>query len=372
MSLVQDVEHLGRDNEMQQKSEARSDNESGFLVAVRNLSVAYRISKGLIKAVDDVDLTIKNAEIHALVGESGCGKSTLGLALSRLLPENQVVYSGRIIYDGLDILSMKEDEVENVRGTGISTVFQEPMTCLNPVYKVGEQIAESLSVKQQRDELTDQRSTASKPAKIQLRSKNLYEQFSSEILGLLKKVKISNPENVAKMYPHELSGGMRQRVLIAMSLAQKPSLVVADELTTAVDVTTQAQILRLLRSLLEEYGMSVLMITHDFGVVAAITDQVSVMYAGKIIEEAPTREIFQEPLHPYTQGLMASFPRGRKDSITLKTIPGNVPQLGRYPTGCRFHPRCNKAFERCPAQIPKLIEVSENHRVACFLYGEDA
>jgi oligopeptide/dipeptide ABC transporter ATP-binding protein len=165
---------------------------------------------------------------------------------------------------------------------------------------------------------------------------------------------------------------MRQRVLIAMSLAQKPSLVVADELTTAVDVTTQAQILRLLRSLLEEYGMSVLMITHDFGVVAAITDQVSVMYAGKIIEEAPTREIFQEPLHPYTQGLMASFPRGRKDSITLKTIPGNVPQLGRYPTGCRFHPRCNKAFERCPAQIPKLIEVSENHRVACFLYGEDA
>jgi len=332
-----------------------------------------------LKAVDEVDLEIERSNIHALVGESGCGKSTLGLALSRLLPEKRVQYTGKIICSGTDLLSIKEKEIEKFRGTEIATVFQEPMTSLNPVYRIGEQMAEALGVKSHRDLLYNGSIPKPNPTHlvgvgddsilVRMRRKGLYRQFADDVHELLGKVKIPNPERVANMYPHELSGGMKQRVMIAMAIAEKPSLLVADEPTTALDVTTQSRILELIGSLKNDYGMSVLLIAHDLGVVSAVADKISVMYAGKIVEEAPTRELFNNPLHPYTVGLMGSFPKGRKDNSILKTIPGVVPQLGRYPSGCRFHPRCEKAFDRCPNEIPRLIQVSDKHKVACYLHG---
>jgi peptide/nickel transport system ATP-binding protein len=351
------------------------------IVTVSKLVVSYRTFRGSLKAVEDVDLSLAKAKIHALVGESGCGKSTLGLALSRLLPEKQVTYSGRIECKGTDLLTVSEKEMEKFRGTEIATVFQEPMTSLNPVYRIGEQMAEALEVKRRRDGLNEKtarekaQSTERLPGLekegllMLLRREGLYRQFSHGVNELLAKVKIPNPERVANMYPHELSGGMKQRVMIAMAIAERPSLLVADEPTTALDVTTQTSILELIGSLKEDYGMSVLLIAHDLGVVAAVADYISVMYAGRIVEEAPTKELFDNPLHPYTIGLTESFPKGRKGNTILKTIPGTVPQLGRYPSGCRFHPRCEKAFGKCSVNVPSLIEVSENHKVSCYLYG---
>jgi oligopeptide/dipeptide ABC transporter ATP-binding protein len=349
------------------------------IVTVSNLTVSYRTFRGYLKAVDDVDLNVEKSNIHALVGESGCGKSTLGLSLSRLLPEKRVIYSGRIECNRTDLLSLSEKEVEKFRGTQIATVFQEPMTSLNPVYRIGEQIAEALGVKSHRDSLyyggmpkpkpTHMMGVGEEGILMRMRRKSLYRQFANEVHELLGKVKIPNPERVANMYPHELSGGMKQRVMIAMAIAEKPTLLVADEPTTALDVTTQSTILELISSLKNDYGMSVLLIAHDLGVVAAVADDISVMYAGKIVEEAPTMELFKNPLHPYTIGLIGSFPKGRKDNTILKTIPGVVPQLGRYPSGCRFHPRCEKAFDKCPNNVPRLIEVSKNHKVACYLHG---
>jgi len=351
------------------------------VVSVSELEVSYRTFRGYLKAVDNVSLNLETAKIHALVGESGCGKSTLGLSLSRLLPEKRVIYSGKIMCKGTDLLTLRESEVERFRGTEIATVFQEPMTSLNPVYKIGEQMAEALGVKHHRDAIyapsmpKPQMSTrllglGDENAIVRFRRRKLYQQFANEVNELLSKVKIPNPERVANMYPHELSGGMKQRVMIAMAIAEKPTLLVADEPTTALDVTTQTRILELINSLTQDYGMSVLLIAHDLGVVAAVADNISVMYAGKIVEEAPKKELFENPLHPYTIGLMGAFPKGRKDESTLKTIPGVVPQLGRYPTGCRFHPRCEKAFGKCPTNIPRLIEVTANHKVACYLHGD--
>jgi len=355
------------------------------LVEVRNLSVFYKINYRLIAAVDNVSLDLHKGKIQALIGESGCGKSTLGLALSRLLAEDRVRYSGEIRYKGVNLLSLSESEAEKFRGTEIANIFQEPMTCLNPVYKVGEQIAEAMYVSLQRRSLNggDRAVSASQndvnPSNVVngkrgrmlslLRRGSLYKVFSDQVDDLLDKVKLPDTKRVANMYPHELSGGMRQRVMIAMALAESPSLLVADEPTTALDVTTQAQILNLIRSLKEQYNMGVLIITHDLGVVGSVAERAAVMYAGKIVEEAPTDELFRNPLHPYTIGLMSSFPRERKDAFKLSTIPGSVPPLGSYPNGCRFHPRCVRAFAPCPKRVPETTEVSPDHRVACYLYG---
>ena len=261
-------------------------------VSVTDLVVSYRTSRGYLKAVDNVSLTLEKAKIHALVGESGCGKSTLGLALSRLLPEKRVTYSGKIMCKGTDLLSLHEKDVEKFRGTEIATVFQEPMTSLNPVYKIGEQIAEALAVKRHRHpydtssipqpQISGRLFGANEEGVImRFRRRGLYKQFADEVHELLMKVKIPNPERVANTYPHELSGGMKQRVMIAMAISERPSLLVADEPTTALDVTTQTRILELIGSLTKDYGMSVLLIAHDLGVVAAVADYISVMYTGK-------------------------------------------------------------------------------------------
>jgi len=357
--------------------------EQVFNLKVGNLSVSYKTHKGSLRAVDDVSLELEKGKIYALVGESGCGKSTLGLALSRLLPENQVEYAGKILCNDVNLLSLHEDEVEKFRGTQLATIFQEPMTSLNPVYKVGEQVAEALWIRERRSKIyfdTPKTPKPDLPSRFMginsnsLRRgsrKRLYELFPN-VVELFEKVRIANSERVVNMYPHELSGGMKQRVMIAMALAGNPSFLIADEPTTALDVTTQSQILTLIKKINAEFGMGVLMITHDLGVVAAVADFALVMYAGKIVEEAPTNELFKNPMHPYTVGLMASFPRGQKTKTELKTIKGVVPPLGMYPEGCRFNPRCPQAFERCHGEIPQLIEVSSGHKVSCFLYGASA
>jgi len=346
------------------------------VLETQGLSVGYKTRKGLLWAVEDVNLVVRRGEVHALVGESGCGKSTLGLSLSRLLPDFQVVYRGKIMFKGVDLVRLKESEVQRYRGNGIATIFQEPITSLNPVMRVGEQIAESLtirSIKTYWDKVYTPEANKhlfgfSQGALLLGRARSLYIKHREEVHTLLSKVGIQDPLRVANMYPHELSGGMNQRVMIAMAIAQRPTLLVADEPTTALDVTTQAQILRLLGYLIREYCMSVLLITHDLGVVSAVANRVSVMYAGRIVEEADRKSVIENPLHPYTRGLIASFPKGTKKEV-LNPIPGTVPPLGRYPPGCRFHPRCSQVFEKCRVVEPRLTEATGGRRVACHLYN---
>jgi peptide/nickel transport system ATP-binding protein len=355
------------------------------ILSVRNLSVSYKTRRGLVKAVDDVSLEFERGRIYSLVGESGCGKSTIGLALSRLLIESQVVYAGNVDFGGVNLLSLKEQEMVKYRGTGISTIFQEPMTSLDPVYRIGEQIAESLSVREKRLTVHDSRdySYGSKEARSnatnrmigrtadsRMEKRKAYAAFRDETLDLLKRVRIASPEKVAEMYPHELSGGMKQRAMIAMVLAEKPAFIVADEPTTALDVTTQVQVLALIKEIVDEIDTGVLLITHDLGVVAGVADTVAVMYAGKIVEEAKVQDLLNQPLHPYTEGLIGSFPKGDKHNNSLVSIPGVVPSIGAFPTGCRFRPRCSKVFQMC-TNSPALYERENDHKVRCFLWGNE-
>ena len=355
------------------------EESSRFELEIENLSVSYRTNRGLLTAVSGVNLEFATGRIYALVGESGCGKSTLGLSIPRLLPEDQVKYDGEIKYNGVNIFDLDERELEGIRGSGFATIFQEPMTSLNPVYRVGDQIAEALSVKSGRRGPFSEREQPAKPSPTQrllgvkldssLRYRRHLLEFYPQVYTLLEEVWIPNPKRVANMYPHELSGGMKQRVMIAIALAGNPSFLIADEPTTSLDLTTLAQILNLIKSISDDHKMGVLLITHDLGVVAAVSDYAVVMYAGHIVEEAQTVEILDNPIHPYTQGLLASFPKGRKDEYSLHTIAGSVPPLGSYPAGCPFHPRCPKAFEKCPISFPETVEVSKGHRVSCYLYG---
>src|SRR5579862_8686759 len=271
--------------------------------------------------------------------------------------------------------------MEKYRESEIATIFQEPMTSLDPVYKIGEQVAESLGASERSGEIYDSRRRMEEEKSKAHKSmylpgislfnepRRLFLRHADQVVALLQSMRIPNPEKVANMYPHELSGGMRQRVMIAMALAGKPSLLVADEPTTALDVTTQFKILRLIKNVARDNDLTVLHVTHDLGVVAAMADYSIVMYAGMVVEQAETRELFENPMHPYTVGLLSSYPKGEKGSFELKTIPGSVPPLGRFPRGCRFHPRCSKAFSQCKAEVPQLIEISNGHFVSCFLYS---
>lgn len=354
------------------------------VLSVRHLSVSYKTRRGLLKAVDDVSLEFEKGKIYSLVGESGCGKSTLGLALTKLLIKTQVEYSGNVIFDGVDMLPLKESAIVKYRGTGISTIFQEPMTSLDPVYRIGEQVAEAIAVREKRSTVRAPRTPQSVSYTSRLNAANrfvgrtaprngkgkFYSEFMSETVELLERVGIASPERVAEMYPHELSGGMKQRAMIAMVLAEKPSFIVADEPTTALDVTTQVQVLGLIKEIVNEIETGVLLITHDLGVVAAVADYVAVMYAGKIVEQAEVNDILSKPLHPYSQGLMNSFPKGDKFNTALIGIPGIVPPMGSFPSGCRFRPRCTKSFGMC-TNPPRLVEISKGHKARCFLWSEE-
>lgn len=350
------------------------------LVDVRSLSVTYTTYRGKVRAITNLNLRIPKGRIVAVVGESGCGKSTLGLSLIRLLPRSATT-EGKILYSGRNVLEMSEEEFTMVRGTGISMIFQEPMSSLDPVYTVGRQLMEAIDVREGRKNPAERRRGPFQRSRTErvgvaarmfgtysLRRPTLYNQ---EIVDALARVQISDPERVVDKYPHELSGGMAQRVMIAQALLERPSVLIADEPTSALDVTSQAQVLNLMRGLKEELGSSIVFITHDLAVAAQVADEVVVMYAGEIVEHAETGELFEHPLHPYTEGLLNSFPRYYRDEGRVQeAIKGDVPNLLSPPMGCRFSPRCKYSMKVCTIRAPTLAELGPSHSVACFLRSE--
>jgi len=317
------------------------------LLEIKRLSVQFFTHQGVVRALEEVDLTIQSGEILGLVGETGCGKSVMARTILRLIPQPPgKISSGEILFDGEDILTLHPRRLREIRGNKISMIFQEPMSSLNPVYTVGNQMGEVITLHQKVD-----------------------RKRAREIsVGMLQQVHMPDPEKVLSRYPHELSGGMRQRVMIAMELSCRPDLLIADEPTTALDVTVQAQVLTILVDLVKRLGTSVLFISHDLGVIAQLCDRVSVMYAGTIVETAHVAELFAEPLHPYTQGLLQAIPSLDEERELLQVIPGVVPRLVDPPGGCRFHPRCGKRFDPCDRVVPKLVEIGAGHQVACHLY----
>jgi oligopeptide/dipeptide ABC transporter ATP-binding protein len=317
------------------------------LLEVQRLQAYFYTPEGVVPAVDDVSFSVGRGETVGMVGESGCGKSVTSLCIMRLLPHPGRIIAGSLTLEGEDLLSKSEKEMQRIRGSRVSMVFQEPMTSLNPVMTVGNQIMEVLRLHTRIDR------------------KNGLKQCEE----LLDMVGISAPRQRLGEYPHQLSGGMRQRVMIAMALACKPRLLIADEPTTALDVTIQAQILELMKRLKEELGMALLLITHDLGIVAEMAERVAVMYAGKVVESAPVGPVFREPAHPYTQGLLASLPKIGARQDRLPSIPGGVPNPLEFPPGCRFHPRCVKVMERCRADEPPVTTMGEDRDVRCWLYA---
>ncbi len=314
------------------------------LLEVRNLRIRYRTKKGEVHAVDDVSFTLERGEALGLVGESGCGKTTLALALMRLLPENAYVLGGEILFQGRNLLELSEEEMRRVRWKGIAMVFQAAMNSLNPVYRVGDQIIEAIQTHQ------------GDAFSIEEARKKVRELF--ELVGL-------NPRRMND-YPHEYSGGMRQRAVIAMALACDPAVIIADEPTTALDVIIQDRILRRLDKIRAQLNMGVIYISHDIAVIAEVSHKVGIMYAGNLVEIGPTAEIFQNPHHPYTAGLMSAFPSIRGEKRELTTIPGEPPNLLTPPPGCRFHPRCPYATAVCREKVPPLEVFEGEHRAACW------
>ena len=317
---------------------------------VKNLRTYFDTPEGMVKSVDGVSFSINRGETLALVGESGCGKTVTSLSLIRLLADTARVQADYMEVDGQKILELTKDEARKLRGSKISMIFQEPMTSLNPIIKCGRQIAESLRLH---------------------RGMNKKEAME-EAIRMMQAVGIANPEVRAYEYPHQMSGGMRQRVMIAMALACQPQILIADEPTTALDVTIQAQILDLIRDLNEKMNTSVLFITHDLGVVSELCDTVIVMYTGRIVEKAPVRELFNDPKHPYTVGLMSAIPRITKDRPPLETIEGVVPNPTERISGCSFWPRCPHATEQCKQGEPPVVQLSEERQVRCWLYADTA
>jgi oligopeptide/dipeptide ABC transporter ATP-binding protein len=369
---------------------------------VENLSIIYTVGAGSFQAVSGVSLEILPGRVVGIVGETGCGKSTLGQAIPRLLPEPPAtIGSGKIIFQGTDLVQVPRSKLPMVRGTGIGMIFQEPLNSLNPSYRVFDQIAESVRIRHLRESgLVPSFHPGPKPfdysrpakpvsnpvtksilpggaaeeaVRDRLRTRSDYRR---EVLDYLRLVRINDPETILSLYPHELSGGMRQRIMIAMALSEKPALLIADEPTSALDVTIQAQVLTLMKELIDEVHASILFISHDLGVIAETADELGVMYAGRIVEYGPVDEIFRSPRHPYTKALLRAAPSRYKGDGPLDSIPGDVPNLSRPPGGCRFHPRCPLARDICKIEVPPLDLVGTAsagpgaHRSACFFSAE--
>lgn len=363
------------------------------MLEVRNLKVSFHTYLGEVKAVDGIDLKISKGEILGLVGESGCGKSVTALAIAGLLPKNAEVVTGEILVDGQDLRKVGKKDLRLVRLHDLAMVFQDPTTYLNPVLQIGSQITEillagpdlkSAGFPHRRleeigaiekagplpEELRQEKDLLLKVKGPKLSRREAKRLATIRALSVLRMVRLPYPDRIFKMYPHELSGGMKQRAMIAMALVRKPKLILADEITTALDVTVQAQVLALLNELKDEIDSSIVLITHDLGVVAKVCDRVAVMYAGNIVELADARELFKKGLHPYTTGLLAAIPRADESRRELSPIPGSVPDLVTPPQGCRYHPRCPHAFGRCSVEKPLLTEKEPGHWVACHLYDE--
>ncbi|MFB9266308.1 ABC transporter ATP-binding protein [Bradyrhizobium erythrophlei] len=324
-------------------------NAAATVLDVKNLQTVFFTNSGLFRAVDDVSFSLRRGETLAIVGESGCGKSVTALSIMRLVPDPPGrIVGGSVTLEGTDLLALDEAKMRGIRGNRISMIFQEPMTSLNPVMRIGDQIIEA----------------------VRLHQKVSHKDAWKQAVEMLRLVRIPEPERRAQEYPHQLSGGMRQRAMIAMALACRPVLLIADEPTTALDVTIQAQILALIVDLQKRLGTGLILITHDLGVVAQTAQRVIVMYAGKKVEEATVEALFENPMHPYTRGLMASMPAvialGAKADARLTEIPGMVPSLTNLPPGCAFAPRCKFAIDRCRKEYPPLEEVKPNHWAACW------
>ena len=325
-----------------------------FLLSVKDLKTYFQTSEGLGKAVDGISLSVRSGETLGIVGESGCGKSVTALSILRLIPDPPgKIVGGEILFEGRDILKLPDAELRRLRGNEISMVFQEPMTSLNPVFTIGSQISEVLILHQK----------LSKRDAIQ------------KSIDMLRTVGIPEPERRIDEYPHQLSGGMRQRVMIAIALACRPKILIADEPTTALDVTIQAQILELLLNLRKEFGSAVILITHDLGVIAETAERVVIVYAGRVVEEAETAELFHAPQHPYTQELLKSIPdiksSGKGDNRYLHEIKGIVPSIFHLPAGCKFHPRCPYVMDICREKEPDLFQNGENHTARCWLLKKE-
>lgn len=320
---------------------------SDALLEVKDLKTYFFVEDKIIKAVDGVNFTIKNGETVAIVGESGSGKSITSLSIMGLVPKpNGKIVEGSIKFSGDELVGLPEKKMNKIRGNDIAMIFQEPMTSLNPVFTIGNQITEAL-----------------------LHHQNLRKsEAKKRAVELLKLVGIARAEQIIHEYPHQLSGGMRQRVMIAMAMSCDPKLLIADEPTTALDVTVQAQILELMRDVKKKFNSSILLITHDLGVVAEMADRVLVMYGGQVVEETSVDEIFEKPKHPYTSGLLASIPKIEEERKRLEQIPGTVPSADNFPRGCRFAPRCSKVMPRCTDAPPDLLKVEPDHKVRCYLY----
>jgi peptide/nickel transport system ATP-binding protein/oligopeptide transport system ATP-binding protein len=326
-------------------------NGNSHLLDVQGLKTYFFTFEGIAKAVDDVSFYLKKGETLGLVGESGCGKSVTALSVMRLVPEPPGrIVNGRIDFDGTDLLDLPMAGMRRIRGNRISMIFQEPMTSLNPVFTIGDQISEMFVLHQK------------------LNKKESWDRA----IEMLRMVQISSPERRVHEYPHQLSGGMRQRAMIAMALSCDPEILIADEPTTALDVTIQAQVIDLMLKLKQDFEAAIILITHDLGVVAEIAQRIEVMYAGKVVEEAQSVAIFEEPKHPYTKGLLKSIPmlgqRAQRGRQRLQEISGIVPSLYELPSGCSFYPRCPDAMAVCQEQAPELTDLADGHRVRCWLY----
>jgi peptide/nickel transport system ATP-binding protein len=324
------------------------NNESKFLLEVKDLHTFFTTRRGVVKAVNNTSYSVREGETLGIVGESGSGKSVSAMSILRLLDGNGYIDSGEILFNGRDLTKISRDEMYEVRGNEISVIFQEPMTSLNPVFTIEKQLSEVFMVHQNMDK----------------------KQAAKKSVEILRDVKIPNPEIVVKQYPHQLSGGMRQRVMIAMALACRPKLLIADEPTTALDVTIQAQVLRLMNDLKKEFGTSILFITHDLGVINQMADYVAVMYCGQVVERVPAKVLFDpktECSHPYTEGLMVSIPRlDTPANQRLEAIPGAVPHPLDLPKGCKFAPRCKYATDKCREEEPKMTRISDTQEIRCF------
>jgi oligopeptide/dipeptide ABC transporter ATP-binding protein len=320
-------------------------NPAAALLEVRGLQTHFASERGVVRAVDGVDLRIERGRTLGIVGESGCGKSVTALSIMGLVPQPPGrIAAGEVLFEGEDLLKLPPARLRDLRGDQLSMIFQEPMTSLNPAFPVGEQIAETIV-----------RHRGVSPA-----------EARAQAIEMLRRVRMPSPERRAGDYPHRLSGGMRQRVMIAMALACNPKLLIADEPTTALDVTIQAQILELMRALRAELGTAIILITHDLGVIAELADDVIVMYAGQVIERCAVPRLFAEPQHPYTIGLLGSIPRLHLEQERLSAIEGFVPDAAAMPQGCRFHPRCPFSVEKCRKEVPPLAEITQHHFVSCW------
>jgi oligopeptide/dipeptide ABC transporter ATP-binding protein len=334
------------------------------LLMIRDLRVNFYTYEGVVKALDGINLYVKKGESLGLVGETGCGKTVTVRSIMRLIESPGKIEGGEIIYNNRDILKMSDDEIRHLRGSKICMIFQDPMTFLNPVMKVGTQVSEMILLHQTIDE-----------AKIagtdKYDKKALKEALRSKTEEIFRQVRLPDAESIYNRYPHELSGGMRQRILISMAIASRPDLIIADEATTALDVTIQAQILDLLQTLKDELKKTLIFVTHNLGIVAEMCDRVAVLYGGQVVEVTPTRELFENPIHPYTQGLLKAIPLINKPVKILDSIKGVVPNLVYPPSGCRFNPRCEIAEEICTKDKPELVTLENGHMFACYVRERD-